>query len=49
MPADNERRKKYRHPDMDDQEIERLAKYFRIDGYPSLLSLLKKLRSDRDD
>jgi hypothetical protein len=41
----DEDKKKYRHPEFDD-EIEGLAKYFRIDGYPSLCSFLRKLQHD---
>jgi hypothetical protein len=46
MSTENDRRKKYRHPDLDDKEVENLAKYFRIDGYPNFLPFLKKFRSD---
>jgi hypothetical protein len=43
MPADSSR-EKYGDPDLDDREIDALSKYFKIDGYPSLLSVLRKMR-----
>jgi hypothetical protein len=43
---DEQKKKKYRHPEFDDLEIEGLAKYFRIDGYPNLCSFLQKLRHE---
>lgn len=42
----DDRKKKYHHPEYDDEVIENLAKYFRIDGYPSLLPFLKKISDD---
>jgi hypothetical protein len=39
-------KKKYRHPDFDDQQVESLLKYFKIEGYPNLLPFLKKLRNN---
>jgi hypothetical protein len=44
--SDEDKKKKYRHPEFDDREIEGLAKYFRIDGYPNLSVFLQKLRHD---
>lgn len=44
--SDEDKKKKYRHPEFDDHEIEGLAKYFRIDGYPNLQVFLRKLQRD---
>jgi hypothetical protein len=40
------KKKKYRHPEFNDHEIDGLAKYFKIDGYPDLCSFLRKLQRD---
>ena len=42
----DDKRKKYHHPQYDDNEIEKLATYFRMDGYPNFMVFLKKLGAD---
>jgi hypothetical protein len=44
--GDKKKRKKYQHPYLDDKEIERLARYFRVDGYPIFQAFLKKISTD---
>lgn len=44
--SDEDKKRKYCHPEFDDHEIEGLTKYFRIDGYPNLCSFLQKLQRD---
>jgi hypothetical protein len=40
------KREKYQHHYYDDQTIENLAHYFRVDQHQDMLNLLKKLRKD---
>jgi hypothetical protein len=42
--SDDHKKKKYCHPEFSDHEIDGLANYFRIEGYPNLCSFLKKLQ-----
>ena len=41
--GDKKKRKKYQHPYLDDKEIERLARYFRVDGYQFFKYFSKRL------
>jgi hypothetical protein len=47
MPVqDRNRKEKHVHQYYDEQTIENLARYFKIDQHPEMLFLLKKLRKD---
>ena len=39
----DKKKRKYQHPYLDDKEIERLARYFRVDGYQFFKHFSKRL------
>lgn len=43
-----EKRRKYGHEEFDDHQVESLAKYFKIDGYPNLCAFLEKLQRNNN-
>jgi hypothetical protein len=45
---ERDRKRKYGHAEFDDQQVESLAKYFKIDSYPNLCHFLQRMQRNKN-